>query len=74
MRRIKPPKPEIGLNHINNVVTLSEAARAWCRGRSTLRYAIDRGYVTARRIGHDWLITVPSLIAHYGRPPRDISR
>lgn len=74
MRRIKSPKPEIGLNHINNVVTLSEAAHAWCRGRSTLRYAIDRGYVTARRIGRDWLIAIPSLNAHYGAPTREIRR
>jgi hypothetical protein len=37
-------------------------------------YAIDRGYVTAVRIGRDWLITVPSLKAHYGAPVRPIRR
>lgn len=74
MPQIKPPKPEIGVEHLNMVCTITEACRTWNRGRSTIHYAIDRGYVTARRIGHDWLITVPSLIAHYGRPVSQIKR
>jgi len=74
MRRTKPPRPQIGLEHLNQVVTLTEAAYAWCRGRTPLRHAINRGYLTAALIGRDWLITVPSLKALYGEPIRKISR
>lgn len=65
---------EIGLNHLNQVCSLSEAMRAWKKGRSTLIYAIDTGHVTARRIGRDWIITVPSLISWYGLPHNPIRR
>jgi hypothetical protein len=74
MPQIKPPRPVVGQEHLNQVCTLTEASFAWCRGRSTLQYAINRGYLTAARIGRDWLITVPSLCAYYGAPVRPIRR
>lgn len=59
---------EVGSEHLKNVVTLGEARRAWGKSRSALIYAIDRGHLTARKAGRDWLITVPSLIIRYGNP------
>lgn len=74
MPRIKPPKPQIGAIHLNQVVSVQEAAYAWCRAPETIKYSIDRGYLTAQRIGYTWIIAVPSLVAHYGKPAREILR
>ena len=74
MRRRKAPKPQIGLEHLNQVCTVAQAAHSWCRAPETIKYAIDRGYVTAARIGRDWLIAIPSLKFHYGKPTRNIPR
>jgi hypothetical protein len=71
---IKQPKPEIGLEHLESIVTVTEACILWQRGRTSIKFAIDRGYLTARRVGRDWLISVPSLIAHYGETTRKIRR
>jgi hypothetical protein len=74
MPRIKPPRPQIDAETLNQVCTLSEASKAWLRGRSTILYSIDRGYLTAAKIGRDWLITVGSLKALYGTPIFHIRR
>ncbi len=63
------PPTRIGDSELWRVVTLTEAARLWYRHRSTLRYAIDAGLVNARQSGRTWLISVSSLVAHYGPPP-----
>ena len=72
MRRIKPPKPQIGAEHLEQICTVTQAAFAWCRAPETIKYAIDRGYITAARIGRDWLIAIPSLKSHYGKPTRKL--
>jgi hypothetical protein len=66
------PPARIGEDELHRVVTLTEAARRWYRHRSTLRYAIDAGLVSARQSGRTWLISVSSLIAHYGPPPDSV--
>lgn len=65
---------EIGIEHLRQVCTLSEAARAWCKGRTPLKNAINRGLITAERIGRDWLIAIPSLEARYGKAINEIRR
>lgn len=54
---------------LRQVVTLSTAARLYCRDRSTIRYAIDAGNLAACKDGRIWLISVPSLVALWGNPP-----
>lgn len=71
---MRAPRPEIGLEHLYQVCTLTEACRAWKKGRTTLLWAIDTGGLTARRIGRDWLISVPSLERRWGRPIRPLER
>lgn len=62
------PPARAGESDLYRVVTLTEASRLWYRHRSTLRYAIDAGLVSARQSGRTWLISVASLVAHYGPP------
>jgi len=51
------------------VTTVSEAAHVWGYHRTTIQRAIDFGYVAAIKSGRTWLISVPSLVAHFGHPP-----
>lgn len=74
MRRNRPPRPQIGAELLEQVVTVPEACKLWNYSRFGVLYAIDRGYVTARRIGRDWIITVESLRAHWGEPTGQIMR
>lgn len=68
MRRNRSPRPEIGAELLSQVVTVREACQMWNYSRSSVLYAINRGYVTARRIGRDWIIVADSLRAHWGAP------
>lgn len=63
------PPARAGESDLYQVVTLTEACALWYRHRSTLRYAIDAGLVSARQSGRTWLVSVASLVQHYGPPP-----
>lgn len=71
---MRAPRPEIGLEHLENVVTLSQARKAWQKSRSALICAINTGKITARLIGRDWLIALPSIKRYYGEPKRPLDR
>ena len=51
------------------VTTITEASRRWYLGKSTIRNAIRMQHIAALKSGSTWLISVPSLVAHYGDPP-----
>jgi len=68
------PPTRVGETDLQRVVTLSEAACLWYRHRSTLRYAIDAGLIAARQSGRTWLLSVASLVAHYGPPPNSVKK
>jgi hypothetical protein len=56
-----------------SLVTIPEAADLFCRGRGTIRYHIDRGNIQWRKTEGEkgvYLISLQSLIALYGTPPK----
>lgn len=56
-----------------SLVTIPEAADLFCRGRGTIRYHIDRGNLEWRKTEGEkgiYLISLQSLIALYGTPPK----
>lgn len=55
---------------LSQVVTLAEAARLAYRDPKSLRYAIDTGHIAAVQCGRIWLVSVPSLDAHFGTSPQ----
>lgn len=52
------------------VCTLKEACYMWGKSEATIKHAIDRGHVQARKsfTGGDWIITTASLEKRYGEP------
>jgi len=48
------------------VVSVREAAQLVYRSPRTIRHHIDAGNLAARRLGHDYIISLASLRAYYG--------
>lgn len=63
-RGVEGPSP------LDEVCTIADVCKRWFYSRSSVLYAIDRGYIDARRIGRDWVVSIPSVEAHWGRPNR----
>lgn len=62
---------------LSQVVTINEAARMYYVARGTIRYHIDQGNLTARKVDSadkgQWLIALDSLISLWGAPKQNIA-
>lgn len=54
------------------VLTIPEVAELWGKHPNTIRMAINKGYLQARR-SRVWMISTPSIIAHWGKPTQPLS-
>jgi len=50
------------------VCSIGYVCKRWNYARSSVLYAIDRGHIRAAKIGRDWIVSIPSLLSHWGDP------
>lgn len=72
MKHRRPPPLNIGLEDVENVLTITEAAALAKVNRRTIMYHIDAGHLTARQTGKMWLISRKSLVVLYRLPYANI--
>lgn len=72
MRHRRPPPLNIGLEDVQNVLTVTEAAELANVSRRTIMYHITEEHLTARQTGKVWLISRKSLVVLYKLSPVNI--
>lgn len=54
---------------LEEVTTMAQVQRDYCKHPKSVRYAIDAGNIAAKQVGGVWLISVASVRRWWGEPP-----
>lgn len=57
---------------VNAIASLQEVAICWGKHPQTVRQAIRSDRLVARQLGHEWVISIDSVIALWGEPVKEV--